>query len=117
MLTIFRDLFSPPRHMILVVIAMWVGLTLAERRTERHGIAKEDLNNLTFYSIIVFLIGGRILFALQNFSAFTKNPADLISINPDLFDLPGALAAAFIVALIYGQRHHLLLWSSLDALT
>ncbi len=103
--------------MILLVIATWIGLTLAEKRAEHHGIAKEDLNNLAFYSLIGFLIGGRILFALQNFSAFTKNPLDLISINPDLFDLPGALATAFIVAVMYGQRHKLSFWSSLDALT
>ena len=103
--------------MILLVIAAWVGLWLAEKRTEHRGISREHLNNLTFYSILGFVIGGRSLFAIQNFPAFAKKPIDLISINPDLFDLPGALAAALIVALIYNQRHNLPTWSVLDALT
>jgi phosphatidylglycerol---prolipoprotein diacylglyceryl transferase len=99
------------------VIATWVGLTLAEKRAERHGINRDDLNNLTFYGVIGFVLGGRILFALQNFSAFTKDPLGLISINPDLFDLSGALAAAFIVVFVYVQRHRLSMWPLLDALT
>jgi len=117
MLTLFRNLFSPPRHMILLVIATWIGLSLAEKRAERHGISKENLNNLIFYGLMAFVIGGRISFILQNLSAFAKSPLGAISINPDIFDPFGAVTVAVIVALIYGQRRGLLLWPTLDALT
>lgn len=117
MLTLFRNLFSPPRHMILLVIAAWVGLSLAEKRAGRHGINKDDLNNITFYGLIAFIIAGRISFVLQNIPAFLKSPLGIISINPDIFDPFGAAAIAFIVALIYGQQHKLLFWNTLDALT
>jgi phosphatidylglycerol:prolipoprotein diacylglycerol transferase len=117
MLTLFRNLFSPPRHMILLFIAAWIGLTFAEKRTERCGVSKDDLNNLTFYSLIAFVIGGRLSFVFQNMPAFTKSPFGIISINPDIFDPLGALAAAILVAFIYGQRRGLLLWNTLDALT
>ncbi len=103
--------------MILLVIAAWVGLAFAEKRAERHGIDKDDLNNIAFYGLIAFIIGGRISFVLQNFAAFIKSPLGIVSINPDLFDPPGALAAALIISLIYGQRRGLQLWSTLDALT
>ena len=108
MLTLFRNLFSPPRHMILLFIATWIGLSLAEKRAERHGISKDDLNNITFYALIAFVIGGRLSFVLQNMPAFIKSPLGIISINPDIFDPLGALAVAIIVAFIYGQRHGLL---------
>lgn len=117
MIEAFQNLFAPPRHMILLVIATWVGLTLAERRTERYGISKEDLNNLTFYGLIAFVIGGRLSYVLQNISAFTKSPIGIISINPDLFDPVGAIAVAFIVIYTYGQRKGFALWSIFDALT
>jgi phosphatidylglycerol:prolipoprotein diacylglycerol transferase len=117
MLTLFRDLFSPPRHMILLVAAAWIGLSLAEKRAERHGISKDNLNNITFYGLIAFIIGGRISFVLQNIPAFIKSPLGIISINPDIFDPFGAITAAFIVALVYGQRNKLLFWNTLDALT
>jgi phosphatidylglycerol:prolipoprotein diacylglycerol transferase len=117
MLTFFRNLFSPPRHIILLVLATWIGLSLAEKRSERHGISKEDLVNITFYGLIAFIIGGRISFVLQNIPAFIKSPLGIISINPDIFDPLGAIAVTFIVAFIYGQRHGLLFWNALDALT
>lgn len=117
MLEAFQNLLSPPRHMLLVVLAAWLGLTFAERRTERHGISKDDLNNIIFYSLIAFVFGGRIIFTLQNLTVFAKKPLDVISINTDLFDLSGALAFAFLAAIIYGQRKQLGFWNSLDALT
>ncbi|MBI5964496.1 MAG: prolipoprotein diacylglyceryl transferase [Chloroflexi bacterium] len=117
MLTTFRNLFFRPRHMLLLFAAAWIGLSLAEKRAERHGISRDDLNNITFYGLLAFVIGGRISFILQNVAAFTKSPIGIISINPDLFDVFGALAAAFIVAFVYGQRSGMSFWHTLDALT
>lgn len=117
MLSLFSSLFSPPRHLILLVIAAWVGLILAEKRTERHGISRENINNLIFYGLIAFLLGGRISFILQHISAFTKSPLDVFSINPDTFDVFGGLVAMALTLLIFGQRNQLALWPTLDALT
>jgi phosphatidylglycerol:prolipoprotein diacylglycerol transferase len=117
MLTLFRNLFSPPRHMILLLLATWIGLNLAEKHSERHGVSKDDLNNITYYSLIAFVIGGRLSFVLQNMPAFIKSPLGIISINPDIFDPLGATAVAIITAVIYGQRRGLLFWNTLDALT
>jgi phosphatidylglycerol---prolipoprotein diacylglyceryl transferase len=117
MITLFRNLLSPPRHIILLLLATWIGLNLAERRAERHGISKDDLNNITYYGLIAFVIGGRLSFVLQNLPAFIKSPLGIISINPDIFDPLGALAVALIVTFVYGQRRKLLLWDTLDALT
>jgi len=117
MIEAFQNLFAPPRHMILLVIAAWLGLALAERHTERHGISKEDLNNITFYGLIAFVVGGRISYILQNMSAFTKSPLGIISINPNLFDPFGAIVVTFIVIYAYGQRKQLELWNILDSLT
>lgn len=116
-MSIFLNLFAPPRHMILLVIAAWIGLALAEKRTERHGIGRESINNLIFYGLLAFIVGGRIAFIVQHISAFTKSPLSIFSVNPDLFDTFGALAAMIIAALIFGQRNQLSFWSTMDALT
>src|SRR5688500_11908987 len=117
MLSLFSSLFSPPRHLILLVIAAWVGLTLAEKRAERHEVSRENINNLIYHGLIAFLVGGRISFVLQHISAFTKSPLDVFSINPDTFDSFGALVAMALTLLIFGQRNQLTFWSALDALT
>lgn len=103
--------------MILLVIAAWIGLTLAEKRAEHYGVSQVDLSNLTFSGLIAFIIAGRVSFALQNIPAFVKSPLGIFSINPDLFDAMGALVGALLVLIIYSQRNKLPFWSALDALT
>jgi phosphatidylglycerol:prolipoprotein diacylglycerol transferase len=117
MIESFRALFAPPRHFILLIAAMWLGLTLAEKRAQRHGITKEQLNNIAFYSLLGFVIGGRLLFALTNLSAFSQSPLSIFSPNPDLFDAPSGLIVALLVGYILGQRQKLPFWGTLDALT
>ncbi|HSK87687.1 MAG TPA: prolipoprotein diacylglyceryl transferase family protein [Anaerolineales bacterium] len=117
MIPFFRSIFAPPRHLILLVAALWIGLALAEKRSERHGISREVLNNIVFYSLFGYILGGRLLYALSNISAFAQSPLSLFSLNLDLFDPLAALGTAFIVGLIYGSRKKLPFWSTLDALT
>jgi phosphatidylglycerol:prolipoprotein diacylglycerol transferase len=117
MIETFRSLFAPPRHFILLFAALWIGLTLAEKRSERHGVSKDALNTITFYSLLGYILGGRLLFALENLSAFTPSPLSIFSSNPDLFDPTAAWIAMLLVGLIYGQRQKLPLWGTLDALT
>ena len=117
MIEVFRNLFAPPRHFILLFAALWIGLSLAEKRSERHGISKDTLNNLTFYSLIAYIIGGRVLFTLENLSSFAPTPLSIFSPKPDLFDTAGALIVMILVGLIYGQRQKLPFWGTLDALT
>ncbi len=117
MIESFRSLFAPPRDLILVVAALWIGLALAERRTQRHSISKDALNNLVFYSLLSYLLGGRILFALANSSAFADSPLNLFSLNIDLFDSTSGLLVAIVVGAVYAKRQNLPLWNTLDAIT
>ena len=117
MINIFRSLFAPPRHLILILAAIWLGLTLSEKRVSRHGIPKDVLNNIIYYSLIGYVLGGRILFVLEHLQAFTKSPLSIFSINLDLLDPVGALITALLVSFLYGHRQNLQLWSTLDALT
>ena len=117
MINFFRSIFAPPRHFILLLAALWIGLLLAEKRTHKHGISKDILNNLVYYCLFGYLLGGRILYALSHISAFSQSPLSLFSPNPDLFDPWAAMVVAVLVGFVYGSRQKLPLWSTLDALT
>lgn len=117
MIVLFPSIFAPPRHLIFLPAALWIGLALAEKRAERHHISRETLNNIVFYSLFGYVLGGRLLYALGNVPAFAESPLSLVSLDLGLFDPLASLAAAFIVGLVYGARHKLLFWPVLDALT
>lgn len=117
MFNLFRSIFAPPRHLILLLAALWIGLALAERRVERHNISRDALNNMVYYSLFGYILGGRLLYAFANYSIFLQSPLSLFSLNIDLFDPFAAFIAAIIVGFAYGSRQKLSLWPTLDALT
>lgn len=117
MISLFRSIFAPPRHLILLLAALWLGLALSEKRAERYHISKDAINNIVFYSLFGYILGGRILYVLSNLPAFAQSPLSTFSINLDLFDPLAAMATAVIVGVIYGYRQKLPLWSTLDVLT
>lgn len=117
MISIFRSLFAPPRHLILLLAALWVGLALSEKRAERHGISKDAIDNIVYYALFGYILGGRLLYALANYPVFLQSPLSIFSINLDLFDPVAGLVIAVIVGVVYGTRQKLPFWSTLDALT
>jgi phosphatidylglycerol---prolipoprotein diacylglyceryl transferase len=117
MIALFRSLFAPPRHLILMLAALWLGMSLSEKTAHRHGVSAEALNNMVMYSLFGYVVSGRLMFALANLSAFAASPLSVFSLNPDLFDPTGALITSMLVGFVYGQRQKLALWPTLDALT
>jgi phosphatidylglycerol:prolipoprotein diacylglycerol transferase len=116
-ISLFRSIFAPPRHLILLLLALWIGLALVEKRAERHGVPKDALSTMVFCSVFGYLLGGRLLYAVSNYSAFLQSPLSIFSLNLDLFDPVAALVIAALVGVIYGSRQKLPLWPTLDALT
>jgi phosphatidylglycerol:prolipoprotein diacylglycerol transferase len=118
MIEAIQSWFAPPRHLILLVIALWFGWWLAERIVKREAkINEAAFSNLTFYGLLAFVLGGRILYALDNIEIFARSPLSIFSPNPQLFDPFLGGAAAIVTMLIYGQRAKLPFWPTLDALT
>ena len=102
---------------LVLLIGLWIGLTLSERRARRRGEDPAALYNLVFIALIAGLVGARLSYALTYPDAFTANPWSLLSINPGLLDpFAGALIAAAAAA-IYIYRKQLQFWDTLDALT
>ncbi len=112
---LFRALFSPPRHWLLLLGALWLGLNLSERRLKAP-LSPEAFSNLVFSGMLGFLLGGRVFYAVEHFPQVMQAPLSLLSIS-GMFSLKGALLTLVFTLLIYLQRHALPLWPTLDALT
>jgi phosphatidylglycerol---prolipoprotein diacylglyceryl transferase len=102
---------------LILLVGLWLGASLAERHASRHGVDPGKLNNLIFLALIAGVVGGRLLYVLQHPQAFASSPISILSLNPGLFDLTGALAVAGLSALVYGSRAGMAFWPTLDCLT
>jgi prolipoprotein diacylglyceryltransferase len=70
-----------------------------------------------FISLLSGVIGARLGYVLEFPSAFSENPLNIASLNLDLFNLYVGLGVGLVIAIIYGKRNKLPLWSTLDTLT
>jgi phosphatidylglycerol:prolipoprotein diacylglycerol transferase len=102
---------------LLLLIGIFLGLSLAERRARNWGVKADHLYNLTFLVMIVGILGARLSFAAQNFSLFRESPLNLFSLDAKLLDPFSGIAFASIAMLVYGQRKKLAFWPTLDAFT
>lgn len=101
---------------VLLLIGVWVGSILAERAAQRNAISAEAVTNLLFFGLIAGVLGARVGYALRFIPIYLENPLGLISLNLSTLSLPEGLLAGVLVALIYGQRQRLPLWTTLDSL-
>jgi prolipoprotein diacylglyceryltransferase len=117
MLSLFRAIFAPPRDLILVLLAAWIGLALADRRARKTPIGEKAFDVLVFVMLAAFALGGQLLAFAAHWAAFSSSPASILSLNKDLFDLWGGMASAAIAAAVVIQRKRLPAWQALDLLS
>ena len=102
---------------LILILGLWLGLDLAERYFRKLGIQPSRAYTLVTIGLVAAVVGGRLSYAAENFSAFAASPASLISLNLSLWDLPGGALLGLAGSIGYGLRHKIDFWSLLDSLT
>jgi phosphatidylglycerol:prolipoprotein diacylglycerol transferase len=102
---------------LILLAAIWLGLTLVERKSQKFGFTPAIAGNLAIIWLVAMLLGGRIVYAVEHLPAFVQSPASLVSLNFSLWDLPGGVFIGLAAGSWYGARHKVRFWIMLDALT
>ncbi len=102
---------------LILIISLYGGLWLAEKKAPRFSLSPDLPYNLTTLLVVSGLVGGRVVYALQYLDVFLQAPGSLFSLNPGLMSWPGALLTAGVAFLGYTQKKALPVWRVLDALT
>jgi phosphatidylglycerol---prolipoprotein diacylglyceryl transferase len=117
MLTLFRSIFAPPRHLILLLVAAWLGDALASKHAGNAPGMRKAADALAGSMLIGFLLGGRALYLVAHIPAFVQSPISLISLNTDLFDAWGGALCAAIAGWVVMRRERVGIWKALDLIT
>ncbi len=102
---------------LILLLALWIGLGQTEKYAVRAGQDANRIYSLALVMLAAGVLGARLAYAARNFSAFAASPLGIFSLNPAMLDPNGGLATAALAGLVYGQRRHMPLWPTLDALT
>lgn len=99
---------------LMIAIGIMVGLFLARRQAAREGIDPDKIMDITFYILLVALIGSRLLFVLMNFEEYADNPIQIFKIWEGGLVFYGGFLPAAAIGIWYIKRLGLPLWKVTD---
>jgi phosphatidylglycerol:prolipoprotein diacylglycerol transferase len=99
---------------VLLAAAYLLGLKLAMKRAEARGLDQTRVLDLGIYIIISALVGAKLLLFVTDFSTFTENPRELLTLARSGGVFYGGLILAVAVAFWYLWKHRMPLWATCD---
>jgi phosphatidylglycerol---prolipoprotein diacylglyceryl transferase len=108
--------FTLHTYGVLLAIAFLAGLWIAGRQAKKAGLDSNRITDMAVYVLIAGLIGAKLLLLGVEWSYFSKNPRELLSIFQSGGVFYGGLLGAFPVAWWYVRRHQLPGWRTADVL-
>lgn len=86
---------------LALLIALWLGTTIAERACQARGIDANQVWNVVGIGVPATMISARIVFVLQNWNAYANNLSQIFSLTPSALSLDYGALIGFIVAYAY----------------
>jgi phosphatidylglycerol:prolipoprotein diacylglycerol transferase len=79
---------------VVMVVAFLIGLLIARSRAKRFGLDPNKLTDMSFWALIVGILGARIAFIIQDLGYYLKNTKELFSLQfAGLTSFGGVIAA------------------------
>jgi phosphatidylglycerol:prolipoprotein diacylglycerol transferase len=100
---------------VLLAAAFLAGLWVAGRQARKEGLNPERVTDLAVYLLIAGLIGAKLLLLATDWTYYSANPRQLLTIMQSGGVFYGGLLAALPVAWWYVRRHGLPGWQTADA--
>jgi len=102
---------------LFLIAGFYFGLYITTKKLLYSRIHPNFISNLTLTCLLMGIISSRIAMIIQYPNAFFQSPLSIISITPDLFNLPAGFLGAVIAGIVYINNKQLNLPSVLDTLT
>lgn len=108
--------FLLPLASLSLLIGVWLGSWIAEKRAVRLGIKSDLISNLIYIALFAGLLGARVAYAARFINAYISNPISLFALSPNTLSIPEGVIIGLFAAFIYVQRKKLNIRLTLDAL-
>lgn len=99
---------------LLMAIGMALGLWFMFIQAKKQGLDSVKLVDAAFYTILISLIGAKLILLLSNFSYYTRYPGELLSLARSGGVFQGGLAFGVVFALWYFRRKRIPTWRAAD---
>jgi phosphatidylglycerol:prolipoprotein diacylglycerol transferase len=101
----------------MLALGVACGLWFLYVQGKKQNMNAAKLLDLTFYTIIISLIGAKFVLFVGNFSTYMRRPGELFSLARSGGVFQGGLAFGILFALWYMRRHEIKIWKTADIMT
>ena len=98
-----------------VALGLLVGISLGLREGRKVGYEPQALMDTIFYIVLAGIIGSRVFYVAQNFSAYRVHPLDIFKLWEGGLVFYGALLGGLPVGWYFMKRHGYGFWPLFDA--
>ena len=99
--------FAIHTYGIMLALAFFVGIWLAEKRAVEAGYDKRIISDLGFWILISAVIGARLLYVLLHPAEFRNNPFEIVAIWRGGLMFFGGFLLALIVGIYYSKKNNI----------
>ena len=104
-------------HGLILLVSFWLAAEAAERGAKRLGVRGDIVYSLAFIAAIVGVIGARVGYLLEHWSAFQNDLGAIVALNVNTLSPLAGVTAGIIAAYWYARRKGVANRLLLDALT
>jgi len=98
----------------MLALGVAFGLWFLYVQAKKHGLQAPKMLDMAFYTIIISLIGAKLILLIGNFSYYMRRPAELFSLARSGGVFQGGLAFGILFALWYFRKHKIPTWKAAD---
>lgn len=101
-------------YSVFILLGILLAITLIYREMKKNNIQKDILIDMSFYAIIIGLLGARIYYILFNLSYYLQHPIEIIQIYNGGLAIHGGLIFGSLYVIYFCKKHQLNILKTLD---
>jgi len=98
----------------MLALGVGMGLWFLYVQSKKQGLQAPQMLDMAFYTILISLVGAKLILFIGNFSYYTHYPGELFSLARSGGVFQGGLAFGLFFALWYFRKHKIPTWKAAD---
>ena len=108
--------FTVYSYGLMLAIAFLTAAFSASLQAKRTGLSPDAIFNLCFIAMTAGIIGARLMYVIEHFSLYAREPFEVLMLQHGGLSWFGGLVAGGGAVAWYVKKHRLPLWRSLDCI-
>lgn len=94
-------------YSIFILLGVLAAIFIIYKEMKKQGLSKDTILDMSFYSIVIGIIGARIYYVIFNLDYYLTNPIEILEIYKGGLAIHGGLISGCIYLIYFTKKHKL----------